>query len=163
MEETYQGINSRETPDRARLILLFGVFAGSALSSTPKLLQELNSTQAQAASAYKTYMWLSLSLLQGIEPIPASTIALAAMANLSHFINNDDGYSMEGHLIRARCYWMARTMDIHRLDTPRRREERKTNGFDIVEVEVQRRVWWSLVASDWYAYLSLLAIATDLL
>lgn len=153
MEEIYQGITSEETPDRARLILLFGVFAGSALSSTPKLLQELNSTQAQGTSAYKTYMRLGLSLLQGIEPIPASTTALAAMANLSHFINNDDGYSMEGHLIRARCYWIARAMEIHKIDTPRRRKERKANRFDVVEVEVQRRVWWSLVASDWYAFL----------
>jgi hypothetical protein len=40
-------------------------------------------------------------------------------------------------------------MKIHRLDTPRYREERQKNGADMVDVEVKRRVWWHMVSSDW--------------
>ncbi|KAL4778545.1 hypothetical protein BJX76DRAFT_132329 [Aspergillus varians] len=154
IEQAYQTLNAGSAPDRATSMLLFGVFAGSALSATPSLLQALNATHPQATAAYKAYLRISLSMIDSPQPLPPSTTALVAMALLCQFVNNDGGYSVDGHLMRARCYCMARSLDIHRIDTPKRREERNLNGYNFVELELQRRVWWSLVASDWLSSFS---------
>ncbi|CAG9982285.1 unnamed protein product [Clonostachys byssicola] len=38
---------------------------------------------------------------------------------------------------------------LHRLDTAKAREERQRNGCNEIELEVQRRIWWHMVADDW--------------
>ncbi|PYI02608.1 hypothetical protein BO78DRAFT_432729 [Aspergillus sclerotiicarbonarius CBS 121057] len=43
-------------------------------------------------------------------------------------------------------------MRIHCLDSPKAREKRRINGCDGVEIEVQRRIWWHMVSSDWYEF-----------
>ncbi|VUC27300.1 unnamed protein product [Clonostachys rosea] len=44
---------------------------------------------------------------------------------------------------------MARLLQLHRLDTAKAREERQRSGCNVIEVEVQRRIWWHMVADDW--------------
>ncbi|KAL2823802.1 hypothetical protein BDW59DRAFT_148362 [Aspergillus cavernicola] len=148
MEQMYQGMLDGQAPDAATLLLFFGIFAGSALSTTPGLLQKLNSTQAQATAASKAYMCLSLSIIEDPQQLPASTLALAGMTVMAHLILNERG-PLEAHLTRTRCHWMARSMQIHRLDAARSKEERNLKGYNEIDIEVQRRIWWSLVASDW--------------
>ncbi len=50
---------------------------------------------------------------------------------------------------------MARAMEIHRLDTAKSIEQRRVKGCNMIEIEVQRRIWWHMVASDWYICLTL--------
>jgi len=40
-------------------------------------------------------------------------------------------------------------MSVDRLDTRKSREERAQKGCNMIELEVQRRVWWNLVGFDW--------------
>ncbi|KAI9742548.1 MAG: hypothetical protein M1818_003688 [Claussenomyces sp. TS43310] len=133
----------------ANLLLLFSIFAGAALAWTPQLLEKLNSTQAEAKAAFSAYTRLAMSMLDNAHrPLAPSTVALAAVSNLAHVITNSDGFPVIVHVLRLRCLLMARAMPIHRLDTPKSREERRLKGCNMIEIEVQRRIWWDMAAFD---------------
>jgi hypothetical protein len=149
MEQTYHTILEGDEPTLANLLLLFSIFAGATLAWTPQLLQKLHATPEEAKAALIAYTHLAMAILDRSVRLPPSTIALAAMGNLSSVVTNSDGYRLQNHVIRVRCILMTREMQIHRLDTARSCEERRINGFDGVEIEIQRRVWWHMVASDW--------------
>ena len=149
MEDTYQTMLEGQGVDAARLLLLLSIFAGSMLAWTPQLLEKLNTTPTEAQAAFKVYTRLAISILDHPQPIEHSTTALAAMATLSHIAGNSDAYPYKLPLIRFRCFSMARALQIHRLDTPKSREQRELKGYNAIEIEVQRRVWWNMLASDW--------------
>lgn len=153
MEQTYRDIFEGKEPNLTSLLLLFSILAGAALVWTPQLLETLSATQAEAEAACTAYTTLATSILDNAHrPIAPSTNALAAISTLAHVITNSDGYPVKVHVLRIRCMLMARAMQIHRLDTAKSVEERRAKGCNYIELEVQRRVWWNMVASDWYSH-----------
>jgi hypothetical protein len=152
MERTYEGLLEGEAPSAENLMLLFSIFAGAALVWTPQLLVKLQSTREEAKAAFKAYARLALDILDHPSRlIQASTTSLVAIATMAHLLMNTDGYPFKVHLLRHRCLLMSREMQIHRLDTAKSCEERRLKGCNMIDVEVQRRVWWNMVASDWYS------------
>ncbi|KAL2862431.1 Zn(II)2Cys6 transcription factor [Aspergillus lucknowensis] len=149
LEQTYLNVLDDTAPDPTTLLLLFSIFAGSALVFSPQLLQQLAATPDQADAAFKSYMQISQSVMEDSQQVPPSTTALAAMTILTHLVSNENGCPVEAHLIRMRCYWMARSMQIHCLDAPQNRKRRQLEGCNMIEAEVQRRIWWNMVATDW--------------
>jgi hypothetical protein len=150
VEHTYQGLLEGEEPPAADLMLLFAVFAGAALVWTSQLLEKLNATQWEAKSAFMAYARLALAIMDHPRQIlKSSTTALLAIGTMAHLLVNTDGFPLKVHMLRHRCLLMSRDLGIHRLDTVKAREERRAKGCDMIEVEVQRRLWWMMVASDW--------------
>ncbi|KAJ5137357.1 hypothetical protein N7526_003590 [Penicillium atrosanguineum] len=150
MDRTYQCFLEGEEPPAADLMLLFAVFAGAALVWTPQLLEKLNATQWEAKSAFMAYARLALAILDHPRQIlKPSTTALVAIGTMAHLLMNTDGFPLKVHVLRHRCLLMSKDLGIHRLDTAKSREERRLKGCDMIEVEVQRRLWWCMVASDW--------------
>ena len=149
--ETYESIaKGKDQPGLASLLMLFSIFAGAALNWTPQMLKKLNATRQAAKGAFTTYVRLAESILDNAQqPVPPSTIALAAISTLAHVSINAEGYSLKGQLLWSRCHFMARVMRIDRLDTARSWEERRRIGCNMIEIEIQRRIWWHMVASDW--------------
>ncbi|GKZ71107.1 hypothetical protein AnigIFM50267_006784 [Aspergillus niger] len=155
LEETYRGILEGEEPSPTVLVLFFSIFAGAVLVATPELLQLLSATQAEAKAAFTTYVRLAICILDNpIQSVPPSTIALEAINALARVLLHADWYSHKAQALRVDAICMARSMQIHRLDTVQRREERKRSGYNAIEVEVQRRAWWHLVSSDWISAFS---------
>lgn len=150
LEETYRGILEGVEPSPTVLVLFFSIFAGAVLVATPELLQLLSATQAEAKAAFTTYVRLAICILDNpIQSVPPSTIALEAISALARVLFHADWYSHKAQALRVDAICMARSMQIHRLDTVQRREERTRSGYNTIEVEVQRRAWWHLVSSDW--------------
>ncbi|RSM04564.1 hypothetical protein CEP52_006704 [Fusarium oligoseptatum] len=152
LDSTYRVILGGEGENKIEdLLLLFSIFAGATLSWTTKLLQDLNATKGNAKSAFETYTHLATMILDDTsQPVPPSTTALAATATLAHVvINSDEPFPAKALALRLRCHLMAKSMLLHRLDTPSSSRERILQGANSIEIEVQRRVWWSMVASDW--------------
>ncbi|KAJ4328999.1 hypothetical protein N0V84_000571 [Fusarium piperis] len=157
LERTYCTILGGQGENKIEdLLLLFSIFAGAALSWTTQLLQDLNATKDNAKYAFETYTHLATTILDDTsQPVPPSTTALAATATLAHIvINSDEPFPAKALALRLRCYLMARSMLLHRLDMPSSKRERILQGANSIEVEVQRRVWWSMVASDWLSNFS---------
>ncbi|KAJ6437418.1 endonuclease/exonuclease/phosphatase [Purpureocillium lavendulum] len=152
LERTYDSLEGSEPVDVADLLLLFSVFAAAAFSWTSSLLSRLSSTPAEARAAFAAYNRLALSILENdVSPVKPSTTALAALSNLAHLGTNSRGLSDNVLCLRLKCLVMARSMGVDRLDTRKSREGRSqdTKGCNMVELEVQRRVWWNLVGFDW--------------
>ncbi|XRM36872.1 hypothetical protein ABZX51_000358 [Aspergillus tubingensis] len=150
LDETYRGILEGEEPSPTVLVLFFSIFAGAILVATPELLQLLSATEAEAKAAFTTYARLALCIIDNpIKPIPPSTTALGAISALSRVLFHADWYSHKAQTLRIDAICMARSMQIHLLDTAQKQDERKRSGYDAIEVEVQRRAWWHLVSSDW--------------
>lgn len=154
MESIYEGIVEGKEPPAADLMLIFSIFAGTALGWTPALLERLDATSEEAKAALLAYSRIALAILDHparlIEP---STTALIAMGTLGHILVNTDGFPVRVQILRHHCHLMSRELNIHRLDTAKAREERRLKGCNMIDVEVQRRAWWSMVASDWYELL----------
>ncbi|RAL05275.1 uncharacterized protein BO80DRAFT_478266 [Aspergillus ibericus CBS 121593] len=150
VEKTYKDMAEGEEPSPAIMVLLFSIFAGAALVATPEVLQVFNATKAEAKGAFTTYTRLAIAIIDNpIKPVPPSTTALEAICTLARVLSHEDWYSHKVPTLRASAICMARAMQIHRLDTAKNREERERSGYDLVELEVQRRVWWHLVSTDW--------------
>jgi hypothetical protein len=151
MEETYQIILNEEKPPLANLFLIFTIFACAVLGWTPELLKKLNSSEAEVKAASTKYTHLVLSILDNdTQPLPSSTVVLEAMCSLVHLFVIMPNFLVKVSMLRIRCLLMARELSIHCLDTPQSQEKRILNGCNMIDVEVQRRIWWSMVASDWY-------------
>lgn len=150
MEQTYQDMLDGRQPIPSTLMLLFSIFAGGALFWSPYLLENLNATPAEARAAFQIYSQVALSILEHpSQPVQPSTNAIVAICTLAHLLTNDGGLSVNVNILHTRCFLMARAMQIHRLDTVRSQEERRVKGCDLIEIEVQRRFWWNMVASNW--------------
>ncbi|CAG8246999.1 unnamed protein product [Penicillium salamii] len=155
MEQTYQDLLDSKHPTPTTLMLLFSIFSGAALVWSASLLENLNATQAETRAAFHAYSQGALVILEHpTQPLGPSTNALVATCILAHSLANDAGLSVKMRILQARCFSMARDLGIHRLDTARSQEERRLRGGDLIEVEVQRRVWWNMVASDWLSSFS---------
>ncbi|KAL4972931.1 hypothetical protein BDW66DRAFT_154277 [Aspergillus desertorum] len=155
MQQIYQNLLDGDEPNIAGLALVYAIFAGAALAWTTELLEALHATQDEAKIAFSTYSHLALSILDDRQQsVPSSTVTLQAISTLSYVLSHTDGFSQKVHMLRVRQLLMARSMQIHRLDTTKRREERRLNGSNVIETEVQRRIWWHMVSSDWLLSLS---------
>lgn len=150
MENVYSCLLEGEEPPAADLMLLFSIFAGASLVWTPQLLDKIHATREEARSAFLAYARTAMCVLdhpRGL--VLPSTTALVAIGMMAHLVMNTDGFPLKVHMLRNRCLLMSREMGVHRLDTAKSIEERRVKGYDMIDVEVQRRVWWNMVASDW--------------
>ncbi|KAL4742971.1 hypothetical protein BDV11DRAFT_216177 [Aspergillus similis] len=82
-------------------------------------------------------------------PVPPSVQALQTCMNLAHLCTQIEGLSGSFGILSVTGLQMARSMKIHQLDSAPYREQRRGQGADMVELEVKRRIWWHMVASDW--------------
>lgn len=153
LEESYHRLRLGETLDAATLLLLLSIISSATFIWTPTLLKMLFITPSEAKDLHVAYSHLALGLLD--HDLPPSTSALAGISTLTYLHTNAEGLPDKVHLLRARGLLMTREMRIHCLDTPKSREQRRLNGYDGIEVEVQRRIWWHMVSSDWYELFSL--------
>ncbi|EWZ33252.1 uncharacterized protein FOBCDRAFT_286891 [Fusarium oxysporum Fo47] len=143
--------SDKEVPKIDELLLLFSIFAGAALAWTDELLHRLEATKENAVSAFDCYFHSALSIIEEpCTPLPPSVTAVSAISTLAHVaINSDDVVPAKALDLRSRCYNMCREMMIHRLDSPAAQKERVVSPANNIDLEVQRRVWWNMVASDW--------------
>lgn len=43
----------------------------------------------------------------------------------------------------------AHMLQLHRVDSTRNRKQREETGYDAVELEVKRGIWWYIAGTDW--------------
>lgn len=151
LRQIYQTLLDGDEPNIAALALAYSIFAGAALAWADDLLAALHATQNDAQTAFTTYSRLALFILDDQQHVVASsTMTLQAISTLCYVLSYTDGFSQKVQMLSLRGLLMARGMGIHRLDTAKRRDDRRLNGSNVIETEVQRRLWWHMASSDWY-------------
>jgi hypothetical protein len=152
LKEMYNDLDVNRLPFATQLAFFLSIFAGSAYVSKATLQLECSTSGRRSPLALAESWYKQAVLLLTKPPVPPSTQALIAMMTLAHLCTQIEGFSGSFGILAMSGLQMARTMRIHRLDSHRFREERRKNGADMVDVELKRRVWWHIVASDWYFF-----------
>lgn len=78
-----------------------------------------------------------------MEGLQATMIVAHTLPNL------DQDASVRAFFVHGTMVSQGRHMGLHCIDSSRNREDRQLNGFDPVELEMKRRLWWHLAAYDW--------------
>lgn len=141
--KAYDTISRGNSPALEDALTLFVVLAGAAHSSTPDILQQLGTTEDGARASFALYTRMAMQIVAH-PPLAPTTVGLAAMATLLHLLISVDGISMSVHLLRSRLIVMLRVLQLHKIDA-----SQSVRVSDMVEVEVQRRIWWDTVSTDW--------------
>jgi hypothetical protein len=153
LKELYDDLGSNRLPSATQLAFFLGIFAGSAyISKNGFQLGRPTSSQRSPLALAESWHQQAVFLLTK-PPVPPSTQALQAFMMLAHLCTQIEGFAGSFSVLAMSGLQMARTMRIHRLDSLCFREERRRNGADMVDIELKRRVWWHIVASDWSVFL----------
>jgi hypothetical protein len=150
LKELYDALDLNRLPSETQLAFFLGIFAGSAYVSKTSLQLECSTSEPRSTLALAESWHKQAVFLLTKPPVPPSTQALIATMTLAHLCTQIEGFSGSFGILAMSGLQMARMMRIHRLDSHHFREERRKHGADMVDVELKRRVWWHIVASDWF-------------
>lgn len=145
----YNDIATDHTPPATQLAFFLYIFAAAAYVSKEPLALASHALQGYSQIALAELWTRRAVLLVTDPPVPPSIEALQTIVGLVHLCVQVEGLGGHFGTLGMLGIQMTRLMKIHRLDSQRARAERLRDGADMVSLEIQRRIWWHLVASDW--------------
>ncbi|PYI01936.1 hypothetical protein BO78DRAFT_239093 [Aspergillus sclerotiicarbonarius CBS 121057] len=141
----YRCIESGVPVDLNHLALLFSILASSLCLQ----LSLESSGDAEARSQEFAYL-TGAALIQSHYSTSPTLEGLQATMVVMHNVSNwKIPPSVSSLFVHGAIVSQAKSLMLHCIDSPRSRNERKENGYDAVELEMKRRVWWDLVSYDW--------------
>ncbi|KAL2807814.1 hypothetical protein BJX63DRAFT_411083 [Aspergillus granulosus] len=146
IEEVYQCVEGGRPAKPALLALVFAI-TGSSL-----FVQFAIESSAHASRCSQQFIFLTGAALVQANHIDYPTIeGLQAAVIVQHNISTVHcSATVRGLFSLASIITQAKDMLLHRIDTPQARNAREVEGFDPLEVEMKRRLWWDIVSLDWY-------------
>lgn len=149
LRDFYNDLNNNRVPSASQVSFFLSVFAGSVYVSKHEFPFETASLRGHPQQVLAERWIKQAVILLTNPPVPPSVRALQTSVTLAHLCTQIEGLSGSFGLLSATGLQMARSLKIHRLDSAPYREQRRQHGADMVELEVKRRIWWHMVASDW--------------
>ncbi|KAL3460924.1 hypothetical protein BJX64DRAFT_289860 [Aspergillus heterothallicus] len=146
IDEVYRGVERGSPVNPAYLALIFAI-TGSSL-----FVQFAIESSAHAARCSQQFIFLAGAALVQANHLTYPTIeGLQAALIVQHNISTVHcSATVSGLFSLPSIITQAKDMLLHRIDTPQARSAREAEGFDHLEVEVKRRVWWDIVSLDWF-------------
>lgn len=146
--EIYQCVHNQSTVNLSHLALLFSIAAAS------HYFRSVESTvpfkEAEKRSREYTAL-VGAALTQGNYMMYPTIEGLQATIIISHCVSNiGQESSIRAYFINATIISQAMQLGLHRTDTIRNKEYRKKYGYNPLDVELKRRLWWQLASYDWY-------------
>jgi len=151
IDETYRQVGGQAPVQSGHLILLLSIIACATHIWGPREEDDdenslfVSSAQANA----QTPLWIrsAYAVLNAAQDCAIPTLeTIQGIIILSFVISNLEGVSMRYRSLISTGLLLARELDLHRIDSA-------TNAHVAppLRVEMSRRVWWYLVATDWYS------------
>jgi hypothetical protein len=151
--EIYQNVHSQSNVKLSHLALLFSIAAASHYFRSVESIQP--SSEGEKRSREYSAL-VGAALTQGNYMTYPTIEGLQATIIISHCVSNiGQDSSIRAYFIHATIISQAMQLGLHRTDTVQNKEYRKKYGYDPVEVELKRRLWWQLASYDWYVALSI--------
>ncbi|EED13802.1 conserved hypothetical protein [Talaromyces stipitatus ATCC 10500] len=147
LDEVYACLSQQSWEDPGNILLLLGIFASSTHAWVHRdnarglfpTWQEANAQAQLWVKAVEDMLdilhRISSVSIEGIQGISITTFALLNM----------EGFSRRCKSLFNMAFMLAREIGLHSLDQPS-----NANSANSVQTEIGRRVWWFLVAADWY-------------
>lgn len=148
----YKALAEHQSPDIAHVTLLLTVLA-TVLYFT-KFLDDDLFPDTRSDDRERTFMLCfrsALDLLDHARRTLTASLELIQSAIMLVFLDfNLEGLTLRARSLLVQAISVARELGMHRVDSlPGRHNGQPQNLASMVEAEMQRRVWWHLVATDW--------------
>jgi hypothetical protein len=145
IETIYERVACNEPMNFGHAALLFSIIA-SALYY--KRLME--SSECADLCSQETTFLAGAALIQGNYVAYPTIEGLQATMIIGHHLSNMNlPPSISSFFVHRSLMSQAISMRLHLVDSPRSVDERVANGFDKINVELKRRLWWDLATYDW--------------
>lgn len=151
VDDLYRNLSSKNTVKLGHVSLLLAILASTAFFWTERDMDKpVFSSVAEADAQSKIWMKIALEVLEysrvtnseALEDIQATII-------VSFLVCNIVGITSHARYLFATATSMAWQLSLHRIDHPNNAVLDLPRP-DSVQAEICRRVWWYLVATDWY-------------
>lgn len=151
MKTSYLQISQYEPILASQAALLLSIFALSAFFYPPSDNSEVVTTERDAVHLSKFWSKGALDVLDYSQRSTSGTLEDAqAYILMSYVAYHLDGFSARGRLLTTVAASITRDLRLHRLDADNESSiERGTNLHGLIDLEVKRRVFWHIVATDW--------------
>lgn len=131
---------AKASPEKVALVL---AMLTSAIHS-----QDLPTANSQAI----IFTTSTLSVLAHCKSTGPGTLEeVQAMIILSFVVSHLEGLSRRYWSLFAEASMMSRALGLHLIDDQHRNLLKSNSSLDSIQAEMGRRVWWYLVATDWFA------------
>ncbi|RAL06719.1 Zn(II)2Cys6 transcription factor [Aspergillus homomorphus CBS 101889] len=128
-----------------QLALLFSIMASSLYLQ----LSLESSADAEACSRELSYLTGATLIQSNYTVSPTIEGLQATMIVMHNLCTWNIQPSVSALFALGSIISQAKILMLHCVDLQRLREERKAVGYDSLEVELKRRLWWDLVSYDW--------------
>ena len=154
VDEIYQRIEGHEPVQSGSLILLLAIIAMTTHVWVPRDEVEderflfWSSTQAHT----QTSLWIKATYAVLNASQEGAALALETIQGvmiLSFVICNLEGYSLRYRSLLSTALLLGREQGLHRID-----HESNSATANTSKAEMGRRLWWYLIATDWFVFVS---------
>jgi hypothetical protein len=151
LEEVYASLARQGHADLSQIILLLSIFASSTHFWVPNdCLRGLVLSPEEANRQAPFWIKATQDVLDIAHRITCISIeGIQGAINLMYVVVSQEGISRRGRSLLSMAIQMCRELGLHRLDHPE-----NASTANSAQSEIGRRVWWYLVATDWYAHTS---------
>lgn len=155
MERFYLKIAQKEPVDTDHAALLLSVFATVLTYQSWTQLDCVCRSFQTSSGKDKAFVVLFrsvLDLLDHSRRVLAGSVEIVQAAIITLFLDfNLEGFTSRARALLVQALLSAKELGMHKLDCPSstRRRSASTSIDSMIELEMKRRIWWHLVASDW--------------
>jgi hypothetical protein len=153
LKETYDAIDAEVEPSVGSVALLLGIFASSCAffqaTSPDQVPRHVSVFEAQRLTT--TFLKSALDCLDARSRLATANLeALQAFVTVFFLMYNLEGLSSRARIGVTKAVGIAKDLGLHRLDLEVPSSANVVRGSCWnVEIEIKRRIWWHLVATDW--------------
>jgi hypothetical protein len=153
MKSLYLQLDQNESLSPSQAAMFLAMFSISAFFYHPCPDSHIAPTQQEAVNLSKFWARCALEVL-GSRTTDAtrSLDSIQAYILLSYTTFHVDGFSARSRQLHINALSIARELMMHRLDGSSDVPSIHQTPRELIQMEVKRRVFWHLVATDWYVY-----------
>jgi hypothetical protein len=140
----YASLEACRKPTSSHLALVTTTLA-VAVYFRPKLLETAAVREQEKGSCMKWSLLAQRALSEANHLTSPSLESLQATIIMTQFLPN---YGQNTSFTATLAH-TAHMLQLHKVDSVRNRKLREETGYDAVELEVKRRIWWYIAGTDW--------------
>jgi hypothetical protein len=153
IDDVYRQIDSHEPVKPGHLILLLSIIASATHVWAPPENADCDSSLflSSAQANAQTPLWIreAYAVLNATHDNLEPTLeTIQGLIILSCVVASLEGVSMRLRSLLSTALVFCRELNLHRID-----HRPKAVAGNTVQIEMSRRVWWYLVATDWFVFL----------
>ncbi|KAK5099021.1 hypothetical protein LTR70_000857 [Exophiala xenobiotica] len=158
LEDFYSRLSRGQTVDPDHGTLLLGVFATvvcyTRWSEPDSVPLEVSDDRE---NVFQLWFRSALDLLDHSRRILQASLEIVQSCIILVFLDyNLEGFTSRARAVLGQALHSAKELSMHRIDCPHatRRRVASTTIDSMIELEMKRRIWWHLVATDWMVSLA---------